>query len=107
MTKPKSSNQVRDLPPCCMDLFNVDPGAAATHVDVALKFLWEDAERSIHDKVAGDFDYEELIATLIAARARIAELESDGDCVHAEFYEYRDPSHIGYCSRQNPVPPAA
>jgi hypothetical protein len=67
----------------------MDSCSAGSYVDVALKFLWEDEERSIHDKVAGDYDYEELIGTLIAAKARISELESDRDWLQTRVDEYQ------------------
>ena len=85
---------MRDLPSYCEELFGVDPCSAGDYVDVALKFLWEDEERSIHDKVAGDYDYEELIGTLIAAKDRISELESDRDHYQAMVDDYQGRVHM-------------
>jgi hypothetical protein len=47
--------------------FGVAASDALKRVRVALDFLWKDKKHSIHDKVAGDFSYEELLAALIAA----------------------------------------
>lgn len=79
----------------------MDSCLAGGHVDVALKFLREDEERSIHDKVAGDYDYEELLGTLIAAKARISELESDRDSLRTEVDEYQSRVRLAVRSRES------
>jgi hypothetical protein len=48
---------------------------AVARLDVALKFIFEDEVISMHDKVAGDFDFEELVAALILARDLLNELD--------------------------------
>lgn len=72
------------------DLQSASIGSALDAVNVALDFLWEDETRSIHDKVAGPFDYEELLAALLFAREGLeealdlqAEVERLGDQVEA------------------------
>ena len=66
------------------------------YLGVALQCLRQDRRRSIHDKVAGNFDYEELIGTLLAAKARISELETDRDTVQAEVgLKLRENSNLG------------
>lgn len=49
---------------------------ALERVQAALEFLWADKTRSIHDKIAGDFDYEELIAALLAAEVALKGYEA-------------------------------
>ena len=44
-------------------------------LDVALEFIFNDPFLSIHDKVAGDFDFEELIAALLMAHDLLKELD--------------------------------
>lgn len=46
---------------------NVSVDNTLERVQVALDFLWKERHKSIHDKVAGDFDYEELIGVLLHA----------------------------------------
>ena len=55
-------------------LFQVDSTStdkALKQIDVALDFLWSDKTKSIHDKVAGTFDYEELLGALLTAQAAL------------------------------------
>lgn len=72
------------------DLRSASIDSALDRVNVALDFLWKDETRSIHDKVAGPFDYEELIAALLFAREGLkeamdlqAEVERLGDQIEA------------------------
>ncbi len=58
---------MKDITPEQQNLFDSNPADALSRVRVALEFLWRDPTRSIHDKVAGDFDYEELLGALLAA----------------------------------------
>lgn len=63
---------MKDLRAKDKSLFQIKAGdaeEALLRVQSALSFLWEESERSMHDKVAGDFDYEELIAALLHAEA--------------------------------------
>lgn len=53
-------------------------------VKSALHYLYSDSQRSMHDKVAGPFDYEELIAALIAAR----------DALQAHVYGDQEPDPV-------------
>ena len=68
---------MRDLSEQHTILFKINPDEAIDRVQVALDFLWRDKEKSIHDKVAGDFDYEELIAALLTAKAALLENTPD------------------------------
>src|SRR5687767_2521019 len=52
---------------------------ALDRVQAALEALWEDTERSVHDKIAVDFDYEELIAALLSAEAALKEASTAAD----------------------------
>jgi len=45
--------------------------SALEAVRTALHFLDQDRTRSIHDKVAGPYDYEELIGALVLAEAAL------------------------------------
>lgn len=67
---------MRDLPRCCENLFKAEPWAAVDQLNFALESLWADDVRSIHDKVADDMDFEELLGILMSAKERIQELES-------------------------------
>lgn len=58
---------VKDLKSIHIPLFQIDPSEALKRVQTALDFLWKDEVHSQHDKVAGDFDYEELTAALLCA----------------------------------------
>lgn len=64
---------MKDITKEQQSLFHVDASEALSRVRVALNFLWKDSRRSIHDKVAGDFDYEELIAALLSAEAALSD----------------------------------
>ena len=68
---------MRDLSEDHAILFKIDTDHALDRVQVALDFLFRDTQRSIHDKVAGDFDYEELIAALLHAKAAMLENTPD------------------------------
>ena len=58
-------------------LFQTKSSEALERVRVALDFLWKDKVHSIHDKVAGDFDYEELLAALLCAEQALTEFENE------------------------------
>jgi hypothetical protein len=70
---------MKDLKPEQKILFQTNSSEALDRVRSALKFLWSDKTHSIHDKVAADFDYEELIAALLCAEAALVESESESD----------------------------
>ena len=73
------------------------PDEALDRVRVALDFLWGDPERSIHDKVAGDFDYEELIAALLAAEAAIERTsERDTDSIEIPYKGHSAPNELTF-----------
>lgn len=59
--------------------FHIDPNEALERVRVALGFLWAEKIRSSHDTIAGDFDYEELIAALLSAERGLADAASAND----------------------------
>jgi hypothetical protein len=67
---------MKDLKPEHKALFQTSSSDALERVRVALDFLWKDRVHSIHDKVAGDFDYEELIAALLCAEQALVEVEN-------------------------------
>jgi len=46
-------------------------------IAAALAFIFGDSSRSIHDKVAGDYDFEELVGTLLSAEACILGLSAE------------------------------
>jgi hypothetical protein len=46
----------------------------AGRLEAVLKFVFDDKEISMHDKVAGDLDFEELVAAMILARDLLREL---------------------------------
>jgi hypothetical protein len=60
-------------------LFQTKSSEALDRVRVALDFLWKDKKNSIHDKIAGDFDYEELLATLLCAEQALSEHDSESE----------------------------
>jgi hypothetical protein len=66
---------MKDITPQQKNLFQVNSAEALKRVQVALDFLWKDPKKSIHDKVAGDFDYEELLAALLSAKAALVEAD--------------------------------
>ncbi len=66
---------MKELPSDCEVLFQNDSREASKHIAFALDGLFNDNSRSIHDKVAGDMYYEELIRALFCAKKRITELE--------------------------------
>ena len=68
---------MKDLKPDQKSLFQTKSDQAIERVRVALDFLWKDKVHSIHDKVAGDFDYEELLAPLLCAEQALAEFENE------------------------------
>jgi hypothetical protein len=68
---------MRDLNEQHTILFKINTDDALDRVQVALDFLFKDTQRSIHDKVADDFDYEELIAALLHAKAALLENTPD------------------------------
>ena len=63
---------MKDLTKNQISLFQVDSSEALSRIQTALDFLWKDKTISIHDKVAGEFDYEELIAALLSAEAALS-----------------------------------
>ncbi|MEM7015303.1 MAG: hypothetical protein AAF585_27920 [Verrucomicrobiota bacterium] len=63
---------MKDLKREHQSLFQPSPPDALKRVQVALDFLWADNQRSIHDKVAGDYDYEELIGALLCAESALS-----------------------------------
>lgn len=64
---------MRDLREEHRALFRVNSWDALSRVKTALDFLWKENKKSMHDKVAGDFDYEELIAALLCAEEALSE----------------------------------
>ena len=70
---------MKDLKREHQSLFRPESSDALERVRVALDFLWDDTQRSIHDKVAGDYDYEELIGTLLSAQAALTERSGSAD----------------------------
>lgn len=64
---------MKDLKRIHIPNFQIDPSEALKRVQAALDFLWKDDVRSMHDKVAGDFDYEELTAALLCAEQALIE----------------------------------
>ncbi|MBK1835018.1 hypothetical protein [Roseibacillus ishigakijimensis] len=69
---------MKDLPYDFEVLFSPVPAdESLDRIDAILKSLREDGKRSVHDKVIGPFDFEELIAALLSARAKILELEDE------------------------------
>jgi hypothetical protein len=57
-------------------LWQIDHSSTLDRINTALGFLADDNEHTIHDKVAGDFDYEELISALLHAKSYIEAAES-------------------------------
>lgn len=70
--------------------FRRDPDEAAKLIDGALSFLWKENQLSIFDKVAGDYNFEELIAALICAKKKISLLEEEIDGISEELKAYRE-----------------
>lgn len=68
---------MKDLSEADRSLFGTGSGDALERVRVAIGFLWADQKHSMHDKVAGDFDYEELMAALLAAEEELADAKSE------------------------------
>lgn len=66
---------MKDLNRSHIPLFHIDSSEALNRVRAALDFLWDDKTHSMHDKVAGDFDYEELTAALLYAEKALSEAE--------------------------------
>lgn len=64
---------MKDLKKEHQSLFRADGADALKRVRAALEHLWDDTQRSIHDKIAGDYDYEELIGTLLCAQVALSE----------------------------------
>ena len=71
-------------------LFDLQNDEAYKRITVALDFLWEDNTKSIHDKMAGDFDYGELIATLLCAQSKITQLEEERDCLEDDLLKSQE-----------------
>lgn len=46
---------------------------ALEKVETALNFLWADCTITLNDKVAGDYDYEELLGALLSAKGGLKE----------------------------------
>ena len=59
-------------------LFSVDSTKALERIRTAIDYLWNDREHRIHDKVAGPYDYEELMSALLSAEAALEESSSRG-----------------------------
>ena len=48
---------------------------AVTHLSYALDHIFNDKKLMLHDKVAGDMEYEELVFALIISRSLMAEAD--------------------------------
>ena len=68
---------MKDLNRDNKSLFRPNSSDALVRVQATLDFLWDERQRSMHDKVAGDCDYEELIGTLLCAEAALKEYEEN------------------------------
>lgn len=68
---------MKDLSPKCKNLFFLDSSDALRQIRLALDCLWNDKMHTIHDRVADDYCYEELIGTLLSADAAIVELKQE------------------------------
>ena len=74
---------------------------ALARVRVALDFLHNDTQRSIHDKVAGDYDYSELIGTLICAEAALSQEPQPTDDENFDPYSMVPEPDIYWCVHCN------
>src|SRR5262245_6823555 len=97
----KLRKPMKDLQTDFKPQFASNAATALARVRVALDFLRSDTERSIYDKVAGDYDYRELIGTLICAEAALSQEPQATDVDNFDPYSMVPEPDICWCVHCN------
>ena len=62
---------MKDLNESHLGIIAITPERAASQLDTALRYLFDDRTKGYADFVVGDYAYEELISALLSARAAL------------------------------------